>query len=108
MEETLIADHRSQVTVHQGQLVDLSSTVGKAIAVEVEKFNSIQATGTMGIDCIAMLVDIMVIIAAVAATIIVLITTRFVGLCSKAVATISFEFNHQATFEESKGSQGRH
>ena len=75
-------------------MVDLSSTVGKAIVVEVEKFNSIEAAGTMGIDCIAMLVDIMAIIAAAvtaAITVIVLITARFVGLCSKALATISFE-----------------
>ena len=112
MEGTHFADYRSQATVHQDQLVDLGSTVRIAITVaiakEVEKFNVIEAAGTMGIDCIAMLVRTKAIIIAAAAeditatataTTIVQITAKLVGLCSKALATISFKGLVVANFD---------
>ena len=91
-------------------MVDLSSTVRIAItvAVEVEKFNVIEAAGTMGIDCIAMLVRTKaIIIAAVAiavartatTTTIVSITAKLAGLCSKALDTISFKGLELAGFD---------
>ena len=88
-------------------MVDLGFTVGIAIAKEVEKFNSIEAADTMDIDCIAMLVRTKaIIIAAVAiavaitaTTTIVFITAKLVGLCSKALATISFKGLALANFD---------
>ena len=67
----------------------------------------------MGIDCIAVLMDAMAIATvAVAAdivadttiAIIVMVVTIFVGLCSKVLASITFDCKYEVTFVESTGS----
>ena len=68
----------------------------------------------MGIDCIAVLMDAMAIVTIVAVAadiiadttiaIIVMVVTIFVGLCSKVLASITFDCKYEVTFVESTGS----
>ena len=65
----------------------------------------------MGIDCIAVLMDAMAIVAVAAdiaadttIAIIVMVVTIFDVLCSKVVASVAFNCKHEVTFVESTGS----
>ena len=67
----------------------------------------------MGIDCIAVLMDAMAIVTIVAVAadivadtiaIIVMVVTIFVGLCSKVLASVAFDYKYEVTFVESTGS----
>ena len=67
----------------------------------------------MDIDCIAVLMAIVTIVAAadivaIAAdttiAIIVMVITIFVGLCSKVLASVAFDCKYEVTFAESTGS----